>query len=211
MKGNRSMSKSRHGSRGAAALAAILTLLSVALSRQTPEELLVIDHVTYFDGNGGPVIKNGAIVIQGDRIRDIGRRGNIKGGPGVTILDASGKFAIPGLIDAHVHFDQSAGIFARPDAIDLRGVRPYADEIAWTRERLPETLMRYLRSGVTGVVDMGGPMWSLEFRDTANKNREGTTVAAAGPLISTEADPELESDDSPVLVMEDPDGVVRLV
>src|SRR5678816_3571078 len=54
-------------------------------------------------------------------------------------------------------------------------------------------------------------MWSLEFRDAANKNREGITVAAAGPLISTEADPELESDDSPVLVMEDPDGVVRLV
>ena len=51
----------------------------------------------------------------------IGRRGNIKGGPGVTILDASGKFAIPGLIDAHVHFDQSANIYARPDAVDLRG------------------------------------------------------------------------------------------
>jgi imidazolonepropionase-like amidohydrolase len=205
------MSKSRHGGRGAAALVAFLTLITISLAQQTPEQLLVIDHVSYFDGNGGPVIRNGAIVVQGDRIRDIGRRGNIKGGPGVTILDASGKFAIPGLIDAHVHFDQSAGIFARPDAIDLRGVRPYADEIAWTRERLPETLMRYLRSGVTGVVDMGGPMWSLEFRDAANKNREGTTVAAAGPLISTEADPELESDDSPVLVMEDPDGVVRLV
>jgi cytosine/adenosine deaminase-related metal-dependent hydrolase len=118
------MSKSRHGGRGAAALVAFLTLITISLAQQTPEQLLVIDHVSYFDGNGGPVIRNGAIVVQGDRIRDIGRRGNIKGGPGVTILDASGKFAIPGLIDAHVHFDQSAGIFARPDAIDLRGVRP---------------------------------------------------------------------------------------
>jgi imidazolonepropionase-like amidohydrolase len=205
------MSKSRHGSRGAAALAAILTLLTVALAQQTPEEFLVIDHVTYFDGNGGPVIKNGAIVIQGDRIRDIGRRGTIRGRPGVTILDATGKFATPGLIDAHVHFDQSAGIYARPDAIDLRSVRPYAQEIAWTRDRLPETLMRYLRSGVTGVVDMGGPMWSLEFRDSANRKREGATVAAAGPLISTEADPELESDDSSVLVMETPEGVRETV
>ena len=204
------MSKNRHGSRGVAALAAVLTLLTVSLA-QKPEEVLVIDHVTYFDGNGGPVIRNGAIVIQGDRIKDIGRRGNIKGSPGVTILDASGKFAIPGLIDAHVHFDQSAGIYARPDAIDLRGVRAYPDEIAWTRERLPETLMRYLRAGVTGVVDMGGPMWSLEFRDTANQKREGTTIAATGPLISTEADPELESDDSPVLVMETPDGIRDLV
>jgi len=205
------MSKSRHGSRGAAALATFLTLLTLSLAQQKPEEKLVIDHVTYFDGNGGPVIKNGAIVVQGDRITAIGRRGNIKPGPGITILDASGKFAIPGLIDAHVHFDQSAGIYARPDAIDLREVRPYADEIAWTRERLPETLMRYLRSGVTGVVDMGGPMWTLEFRNTANGNPDGTRVAAAGPLISTEADPELESDDSPVLVMDTPDGVRDLV
>ena len=97
------MSKSRHGSRGAAALATFLTLLTLSLAQQKPEEKLVIDHVTYFDGNGGPVIKNGAIVVQGDRITAIGRRGNIKPGPGITILDASGKFAIPGLIDAHAH------------------------------------------------------------------------------------------------------------
>jgi imidazolonepropionase-like amidohydrolase len=205
------MSKSKTAGRGVAGLAALLVLLTISLAQQEPDELLVIDHVSFFDGNGGPVIRNGAIVIQGDRIRDIGRRGNIKSGPGVTILDASGKFAIPGLIDAHVHFDQSAGIYARPDAIDLRAVRPYSEEITWTRERLPETLMRYLRAGVTGVVDMGGPMWTFEFRDTANRNLERTTVAAAGPLISTEPDPELESDDSPVLVMETPDGVRETV
>jgi imidazolonepropionase-like amidohydrolase len=205
------MSKSRRRNvLAAAGLAPLLILATLSLSQERPQ-LLIIDHVTYFDGNGGPVVKNGAIVIEGNRIRDIGRRGNIRSGPGITILDASGKFAIPGLIDAHVHFDQSAGIYARPDAVDLRGVRPYADEIAWTRERLPETLMRYLRSGVTGVVDMGGPMWSLDFRDLANKNAEGTTVAAAGPLISTEADPELESDDSPVLLMQTPDDARDLV
>lgn len=205
------MSKSNRAGRGAAGLAALLTLLTVSLAQQTPEEWLVIDHVNIFDGNGGPVLKNGVIIVQGDRIRDIGRRGTIRARPGVTILDASGKFAIPGLIDAHVHFDQSAGIYARPDAIDLRSVRPYPQEIAWTRERLPETLMRYLRSGVTGVVDMGGPMWTLEFRDSANGTRGGPTVAAAGPLISTEADPELESNDSPVVLMENPDDVLEIV
>jgi cytosine/adenosine deaminase-related metal-dependent hydrolase len=192
-------------------LAVIVLLFATYLAQQSPEERLVIDHVTIFDGTGGPVIRNGAIVIQGDRIRDIGRRGNIRGGPGVTILDATGKFAIPGLIDAHVHFDQSADIYARPDAIDLRGVRPYSDEIAWTRERLPETLMRYLRAGVTGVVDMGGPLWSLDFRDNANKWSDTTSVAAAGPLISTEPDPELESDDSPVVLMENPNDARDLV
>ncbi|HZI51105.1 MAG TPA: amidohydrolase family protein, partial [Terriglobia bacterium] len=193
-------------------LTLVVLLLATLLAQQTPpEELLVIDRVTIFDGTGGPVLKNGAIVIQGDRIQQIGPRGTIRGRPGVTILDASGKFAIPGLIDAHVHFDQSADIYTRPDAVDLRGVRSYADEIAWTRERLPETLARYLRAGVTGVVDMGGPLWSLDFRDDANKWTDAIHVAATGPLISTVAEPRLESEDSPVLLMETPEDARDLV
>ena len=193
-------------------LAGLTLILLVNISaQQKPEELLVIDRVTIFDGNGGPILRNGAIVIAGDRIRAIGRRGTIKGGPGITILDANGKYAIPGLIDAHVHFDQSAGIYARPDAVDLRSIRPYAEEIAWTRGRLTETLMRYLRSGITGVVDMGGPMWSLEFRDSVDATQSSTQVAAAGPLISTEADPELDSADPSVLLMETPDDARRIV
>jgi imidazolonepropionase-like amidohydrolase len=187
-----------------------LMLLVTASAQQRPE-LLVIDRVTIFNGTESPMIRNGVIVIEGDRIRDIGRRGRISGGPGVTILDARGKFAIPGLIDAHVHVDQSAGIFARPDAIDLRDIRPYEEEIDWTRQRLPDTLIRYLLSGVTGVVDMGGPMWSLDSRDSANLTAAAPRVAAAGPLISTVPDPQLESADSPVIAMETPEMTREIV
>jgi imidazolonepropionase-like amidohydrolase len=188
-----------------------LIVLLTASAQEKPPELLVIDHVNIFDGTEAPVLRNGVIVIQDDRIRDIGRRGRIKGGPGITILDASGKFAIPGLIDAHVHFDQSANIFARPDAIDLRGIRPYEEEIDWTRQRLPDTLMRYLRSGITGVVDMGGPMWSLDARDSANATLLAPRVAAAGPLVSTEPDPQLASIDPPVLPMETPERTREII
>src|SRR6185436_14787699 len=137
-------------------------------------------------------IRNGAIVIQGDRIQQIGTRGTIKPAPGTTVIDATGKFVIPGLIDAHIHFDQSGDIYTRPDAVDLRAIRSYAEEVEWTRERAPETLTRYLRSGVTGVVDMGGPMWTLDVRDFANSTPSAPRVAVAGPLISTEPDPELD-------------------
>jgi imidazolonepropionase-like amidohydrolase len=204
------MSRNRRIAAGLVVGSALALLVAVAAQQPLPD-LLVIDHVTIFDGRGGPVLKNGVIVIEGDRIRDIGRRGTIRGGKGVTILDASGKFAIPGLIDAHVHFDQSAGIFARPDAIDLRGIRSYDDEIAGVRQRLPETLLRYLRSGVTGVVDMGGPLWSLDFRDAANPDPAMTRIAAAGPLISTVAVPELGGADPPVILMETPDDARQIV
>lgn len=189
----------------------LLASLTLLAQQPVPPQLLVVDRVTVFDGNGGPTLRNGVIVIQDGKIRDVGPRGNIRSGPGITILDARGKFAVPGLIDAHVHFDQSAGLFARPDAIDLRSIRPYAQEIEWTRLRLNDTLMRYLQAGITSVVDMGGPMWSLGFRDSANELALGPRVAAAGPLISTVADPELESEDSPVLLMETPEDALRIV
>src|SRR5262245_32338438 len=174
----------------------ILTISMTVWAQQ--RQLLVIDHVTIIDGTGNTPIRNGAIVVEGNRIQQVGPRGNIRSGPGVTIVDANGKFAIPGLIDAHVHFDQSGDIFTRPDAIDLRKLRSYEAEIAFIKERLPVTLMRYLASGVTGVVDMGGPAWSFEVRDLANKTVNAPRVAVAGTLISTHGVPELESNDSAV-------------
>jgi len=63
----------------------------------------------------------------------------------------------PGLVDAHVHFFQSGGAYTRPDAVDLRKVRPYEREIALLKAALPRTFARYLLCGVTSVVDVGGP------------------------------------------------------
>lgn len=184
-------------------LAVLLTAALLGASPQT-SPILVLDRVTIMDGTGSPVLKNGAIVIENGRIRDIGRRGNIRGGPGITIVNAEGKWAIPGLIDAHVHFDQSADIYARPDAIDLRSIRPYEEEVEWTRSRIPATLRRYAAAGVTGVVDMGGPMWSLDVRDIAAGAIAAPRVAAAGPLLSTLGVPELDSKDPAVLEVSSP-------
>jgi len=44
---------------------------------------------------------------------------------------------IPGLVDAHVHFFQSGGLYTLPDAIDLRTRMPYAQEVARIKQRLP--------------------------------------------------------------------------
>jgi imidazolonepropionase-like amidohydrolase len=172
---------------------------------------ILIDHATIIDGSGAVPIKNGAIVIQGERIQQIGPRGNIKPGPGITVIDATGKFVIPGLIDAHIHFDQSGDIFTRPDAVDLRAVRPYAEELAWTKARLPVTWLRYLASGVTGVVDMGGPLWTYEVRDLANKTVNAPRVAVAGPLIATARELPFVDVDPPVIVATDPEMARDLV
>jgi len=194
-------------------LALFLVVAAVAVFCATPQtaRLIIIDHATIIDGNGGPPIANGAIVIQGERIQQIGPRGTIKPSPGTTLIDATGKFVIPGLIDAHIHFDQSGDIFTRPDAVDLRSIRSYADELAWTKSRLSETLMRYLASGVTSVVDMGGPLWTFEIRDLSTKTDLSPRVAVAGPLIATSGEQAFSEDDPALFVATTPEMARELV
>jgi imidazolonepropionase-like amidohydrolase len=189
----------------------MLLVLAVISALPQAVSVIVIDHATIIDGTGKPAINNGAIVIQGARIQQIGPRGSLKPDSGARVIDATGKFVIPGLIDAHVHFDQSGDVFTRPDAVDLRKVRPYADELAWTKGRLPVTLMRYVASGVTGVVDMGGPLWTFEVRDRANKTTRAPRVAVAGPLISTASELQFAETDPPVIVATTPGRARDLV
>jgi imidazolonepropionase-like amidohydrolase len=94
-------------------------------------------------------------------------------------------FTIPGLIDSHVHFFQSGGLYTRPDAIDLRSVRAYTDELQWIRSNLQDTFARYLRAGITSVVDVGGPFWNYDVRALAQRTLAAPRVMVAGPLISS--------------------------
>jgi cytosine/adenosine deaminase-related metal-dependent hydrolase len=118
---------------------------------------------------------------------------------------------IPGLIDAHVHFSQSGGLYTRPDIIDLRSRRSYEKEMEWIKQRLPFTFERYLLSGITSVVDCGGPMWNFEMRDIASRTKRAPRVAAAGPLISTFLPPTTATDDPDIVKPNSPSQARDLV
>jgi imidazolonepropionase-like amidohydrolase len=159
----------------------------------------VIQGATVITGTGSPAIRNAAIVIENGRIRDIGPRNEVKVPNNAQVTDARGKWVIPGLIDAHVHFSQSGGLYTRPDIIDLRSRRSYEKEMEWIKQRLPFTFERYLLSGITSVVDCGGPMWNFEMRDIASRTKRAPRVAAAGPLISTFLPPTTATDDPDIV------------
>src|SRR5581483_7477676 len=84
---------------------------------------------------------------------------------------AKGKWVVPGLVDAHVHFFQSGNLYTRPDVADFNAVVPYLDEVARNKARLPATFKVWLASGVTSVVDIGGPYWNFEMRRAARRRR----------------------------------------
>jgi len=151
-------------------------------------------------------IEDAVVVMQDERIVAVGPRGSTSIPDGATRIEVSGRYVMPGLVDGHVHFFQSGGLYTRPDVIDLRSVRPYAEELARIDARLPDTFRRYLASGVTSAVDVGGPMSNLDVRTHADTAAAAPTVVVAGPLISSVQPSELDSEDPPILKMDTPEA-----
>ena len=55
------------------------------------------------DGTGGPVLINSAVLIDGERIIEVGPKAAVSLPPGTEEIDLSGLTLLPGLIDTHDH------------------------------------------------------------------------------------------------------------
>ncbi len=65
---------------------------------------LVIEGGTLIDGNGGEPVRDALIIIQGNRIETVSRKGQVSYPAGAKVVQADGKFILPGLMDAHCHY-----------------------------------------------------------------------------------------------------------
>ncbi|HZE13602.1 MAG TPA: amidohydrolase family protein, partial [Chthoniobacterales bacterium] len=177
-----------------------LALLAGSAALAAPAGKMVIVNGTAIDPGSSKVISNAAVIIEGDHITSIVQNSKDMPMKGDGVIDATGKFILPGYIDTHVHFFQSGDIYTRPDAVDLNSVRPYKDEHDWIERNLPDTFARYLRCGITSVVDVGGPIWNFKVRKMANSTAKAPRVAVAGPLISSVSRTQLELNGDPPIV-----------
>ena len=180
-----------------------LTLSSFALANVHAEKTALVGG-TVINPADGKVLPNATVVIDGDKIErvSIGKQDAATLG---KQIDCTGKFILPGYIDTHIHFFQSGDLFTRPDGTDLNSVRPYKDEVAWVKSHVNDVFDRYLRSGITSVVDVGGPFWNFEVRKTANATAKAPRVAVAGPLISSVSREKLDLGDPPIVKIDTPD------
>lgn len=88
-----------------------LAACAVALALSTPaqvdaqaQQALVIQGGTLIDGTGGAPVADSVIVVQGNRITAAGAAGQVEIPNGAQIVDASGKWIIPGLWDCQVNY-----------------------------------------------------------------------------------------------------------
>lgn len=141
----------------------ILLALPGLAERKPPPRILVLTNVTVIDMSGGPPVHGLTVVIHNDRIQALSKRAVIHLGRNVQVVNATGKFLIPGLWDMHVHTT----------------VRPESDLSSRS------LLALYLAYGVVGVRDMGGDWSRLQplRKELAAGTLPGPVLLAAGPFV----------------------------
>src|SRR4029077_6202847 len=139
-------------------------LIGSALTTSALAQKISLVGGTVINPADGKIVQNAVLVLNGDKIESISNPKESGVPAGSQWVDCAGKFILPGYIDTHVHFFQSGDLFTRPDAADLTSVRPYKDEVAWVKSHVDDVFARYLRCGITCVVDVGGPFWNFEVR-----------------------------------------------
>lgn len=133
-------------------------LFFLIVSFSTKAATLAIRHVTLIDMTGGPVLEDRTVVVNGERIAQIGPAATTTIPKDAIVVDGAGKYLIPGLWDMHVHL--------------------------WHRENL---LPLYAAFGITGVRDMGSDFERTKtWREKIETGKAiGPRIVTCGPVLSS--------------------------
>ncbi|MFN1835736.1 amidohydrolase family protein [Balneola sp. MJW-20] len=162
----------------------VIFLCTACVTSATEEKPLVLSGATLIDGTGNKTIENSLIVIKGDRIECAGTATECSVPADAEVINVSGKYITPGMIDAHMHFAQTGFFDGRPDAMDITEAYPLPEIAAYQKMHPERYYQTYLCSGVTGIYDVGGFTWSVDQQFTAEDEPMAPHVAAAGPLLT---------------------------
>ncbi len=138
-------------------------------------DVLAITGVNIIDVLQKTVHENSTIICNGGKIDKIGPAESVQIPENAKVLELSGRYIIPGLIDAHVHL-------AHPGVDDYGRISTES----MIKKYLRHSLLT-LKSGVTTVRNMPGSFGYsiLKFRDQVNKGKYiGPRIYASGPALS---------------------------
>ncbi len=84
--------------------------VEVTASRDIPGGTVVLRGALVITMNGDEVIEDADLVITDNRIRSVGRRGEVEVPGNARVIDVSGKTIVPGFVDTHAHMWPAWGI-----------------------------------------------------------------------------------------------------
>ena len=86
------------------------TEITLTMPRPKPGGSVVLRGARIITMKGDEVIENGDIVVTGNRIAAVGRRGSVSVPAGAQVIDVAGKTIMPGLVDVHAHIRAAFGV-----------------------------------------------------------------------------------------------------
>ena len=121
---------------------------------QAQEPVLVIRGATLIDGTGAPPLPDSSVIVRGNTIEAVASVGPSPPPANATVIEARGKYLLPGIIDSHSHID-------KPNGVGLT-----EEQKALVQQH---NLKAYLYSGITTAVTLAASDrdWMLEQRRLA--------------------------------------------
>jgi imidazolonepropionase-like amidohydrolase len=134
---------------------------------------LIVSGATVMDGVSNSPIEGKSIWVEAGRIKAIGHPGEFGGHPRAEVIDASGKYVIPGLMNANVHL-----------LGDVRLENLVRHENRYD-QLIAEAAQVALKCGITTVFDTWGPLRPLmTVRDRINADEiPGSRIFCAGNIV----------------------------
>lgn len=167
---------------GIAVAASLVLFVPAGTGAQEAGSRLAIVGATIIDGNGGPPLADGTLLIEGDRIGAVGPSGSVAVPEGVLVIEGKGKYVTPGFIDSNVHLSlYGSGPAARYLSLHETIVRYAPRNAALTLE----AAQMQLKHGFTTVRDSYGSLLPLmQVRDAINRgDTVGPRMLVAGNIV----------------------------
>jgi imidazolonepropionase-like amidohydrolase len=140
---------------------------------EAQEPAVAIVGASIIDGNGGPALHDGTLVVRGKRIVALGPRAAIAVPAGARVIDGSGKYLTPGFIDTNVHVSMMSGTLSYARYWDRH------DQVVLQAAQM------HLRHGITTIRDSYGALIPLmKIRDAiARAEVVGPRILVAGNIV----------------------------
>ncbi len=144
--------------------AGIVILLFLGVAASAADQTIVLKAARIFDGKSKALIPNGVVVVQGDKIVDVGSNVAVPGD--AKVIDLGDMTLSPGFMDAHTHLTLDfSGDFnkRRLEQLDLNVSEQAIRAVGYARTTV--------EAGFTTVRDVGSRfVSSREFVDVALRN-----------------------------------------